>query len=41
MGNEIVKVENLRVLKVVIEKNLFVVKGCVFGYKNVYVMIIK
>ena len=29
MGNEKVKVQNLRVLKVVAEKNLLVVKGCI------------
>ncbi len=41
MGNETVKVENLRVLKVVTEKNLLVVKGCVPGHKNAYVTITK
>ncbi|MDC7995992.1 50S ribosomal protein L3 [Altibacter sp. HG106] len=41
MGNEKVKVENLRVLKVVPEKNLLVVKGCVPGHKNAYVTIQK
>jgi large subunit ribosomal protein L3 len=41
MGNERVKVENLRVLKVVPEKNLLVVKGAVPGHKNAYVMIEK
>ncbi len=41
MGNERIKVENLRVLKVVAEKNLLVVKGCVPGHKNAYVMIEK
>jgi large subunit ribosomal protein L3 len=41
MGNEKVKVQNLRVLKVVPEKNLLVVKGCVPGHKNAYVMIQK
>ncbi|MFC7358112.1 50S ribosomal protein L3 [Jejudonia soesokkakensis] len=41
MGNEKVKVENLRVLKVVSDKNLLVVKGCVPGHKNAYVMIQK
>jgi len=39
MGNERVKVQNLRVLKVVAEKNLLVVKGCVPGHKNSYVII--
>ena len=41
MGNKNVKVENLRVLKVVLDKNLLVVKGCVPGHKNAYVMITK
>ena len=41
MGNENVKVQNLRVLKVVSEKNLLVVKGCVPGHKNAYVTIQK
>jgi large subunit ribosomal protein L3 len=41
MGNEKVKVENLRVLKVVPEKNLLVVKGCVPGHKNAYITIQK
>lgn len=41
MGGERVKVENLRVLKIVPEKNLLVVKGCVPGHKNSYVIISK
>lgn len=41
MGNEKVKVQNLRVLKVVPEKNLLVVKGAVPGHKNAYVTIEK
>ena len=41
MGTDKVKVENLRVLKVVAEKNLLVVKGCVPGHKNSYVTIEK
>lgn len=41
MGGERVKVENLRVYKVVPEKNLLVVKGCVPGHKNAYVIIEK
>ena len=41
MGNEKVKVQNLRVLKVVPEKNLLVVKGCVPGHKNTFVIIEK
>ena len=41
MGNSKVKVQNLRVVKVVVEKNLLVVKGCVPGHKNAYVTIQK
>ena len=41
MGGERVKVENLRVFKVIPEKNLLVVKGCVPGHKNAYVIIEK
>ncbi|ARN70475.1 50S ribosomal protein L3 [Nonlabens tegetincola] len=41
MGNEKVKVQNLRVLKVVADKNLLVVKGCVPGHKNSYVIVEK
>ncbi|QCX01072.1 50S ribosomal protein L3 [Aggregatimonas sangjinii] len=41
MGGERVTVQNLRVLKVVPEKNLIVVKGCVPGHKNAYVIIEK
>lgn len=41
MGNERVKIQNLRVLKVVADKNLLVVKGCVPGHKNAYVTIEK
>ena len=41
MGGAKVKVENLRVLKVVPEKNLLVVKGAVPGHKNSYVIIQK
>ncbi|WP_417885983.1 50S ribosomal protein L3 [Zunongwangia sp.] len=41
MGGDKVKVENLRVLKVVADKNLLVVKGCVPGHKNSYVIIRK
>ncbi|WP_339610265.1 50S ribosomal protein L3 [uncultured Planktosalinus sp.] len=41
MGGDKVKVENLRVLKIVPEKNLLVVKGCVPGHKNSYVIIQK
>ena len=39
MGGDRVTVQNLRVLKVVPEKNLLVVKGCVPGHKNAYVTI--
>ncbi|MGY5355699.1 50S ribosomal protein L3 [Wenyingzhuangia sp. IMCC45467] len=41
MGGDKVKVENLRVLKVVADKNLIVVKGCVPGAKNSYLTIEK
>lgn len=41
MGGDNVKVENLRVLKIVPEKNLIVIKGCVPGHKNAYVTIQK
>lgn len=41
MGGQTVKVQNLRVLKVVPEKNLLVVKGCIPGPKNAYVIIRK
>lgn len=41
MGGENVKVQNLRVLKVVSEKNLLVVKGAIPGHKNSFVIIQK
>jgi len=41
MGNERVTVQNLRVLKVVPEKNLLVLKGAVPGHKNAYITILK
>ncbi len=41
MGNERVTVQNLQVLKVVPEKNLIVVKGCVPGHNNAYLTIHK
>ncbi len=41
MGGGRVTVQNLRVLKVVPEKNLIVVKGCVPGHKNAYITIEK
>jgi large subunit ribosomal protein L3 len=39
MGGTKVTVQNLRVLKVVPEKNLLVLKGCVPGHKNAYLTI--
>lgn len=41
MGSERVKVTNLQVLKVVPEKNLLVVKGCIPGHNSAYVIIEK
>ena len=41
MGNEKVKVQNLSVVKVVTEKNILVVKGCVPGHKNSYIIVRK
>jgi len=41
MGGEKVTVQNLRILKVVAEKNLLVIKGCVPGHTNSYVIIEK
>ncbi len=41
MGGDRVTVQNLKVLKVVPEKNLIVVKGCVPGHKNSYVILQK
>ena len=41
MGNEKVKVQNLYVVKVVTEKNILVVKGCVPGHKNSYIIVEK
>lgn len=41
MGGERVTVQNLRILKVVPEKNLLVVKGAVPGHKNAYVTVEK
>ena len=40
-GNSKVKVLNVRVIKVIPEKNLLVIKGCVPGHKNSYVIIQK
>ena len=41
MGGDNVTVQNLRVLKVVSEKNLLVIKGCIPGHKSSYVIIQK
>jgi large subunit ribosomal protein L3 len=41
MGGDTVKVQNLKVLKVVKDKNLLVVKGAVPGHKNSYLIIQK
>ncbi len=41
MGGDKIKVQNLRVLKVVKDKNLLVVKGAVPGHKNSYLIIQK
>ena len=41
MGGDNVKVQNLRVLKVVADKNLLLVKGCIPGCKNSFVIIQK
>ena len=41
LGTDTVKVQNLRVLKVVMEQNLLIVKGCVPGHKNAYLKIEK
>ena len=41
MGGEKVKVQNLKVLKVVPEKNLLVIKGAVPGHNNSYIIIEK
>ncbi|GGG89764.1 50S ribosomal protein L3 [Polaribacter pacificus] len=41
MGTDTVTVQNLKVLKVVLDKNLIVVKGAVPGHKNAYVTIQK
>ena len=41
MGNKKVTVQNLQVLKVVPEKNLLVLKGCVPGHKNSIILIRK
>ena len=41
MGNKKIKTLNLRVIKVVPEKNLLILKGCVPGPKNSYLIIQK
>ena len=41
MGTDNVTIQNLRVLKVVADKNLLLVKGCVPGHINSYVIIQK
>ena len=41
MGGDNVKVQNLKVLKVVADKNLILVKGCVPGHTNSYVILQK
>lgn len=41
MGGDNVTVQNLRVLKVVADKNLLVVKGAIPGHKNSYVIVQK
>jgi len=41
MGTDKVTIQNLKVLKVVADKNLLVIKGCVPGHNNSYVIIQK
>ena len=41
MGNEKITIQNLKVLKVVKEKNLLVLKGSVPGHKNSILVIRK
>ena len=41
MGGDNIKVQNLRVLKVVKDKNLLVVKGAVPGHKSSFIIIQK
>ena len=40
-GNKKNTVQNLRVLKIVLDKNIIVLKGCVPGHKNSYLTISK
>jgi large subunit ribosomal protein L3 len=39
MGGDRIKVVNLQVLKIILEKNLILVKGAVPGHNGSYVMI--
>tara|TARA_B100001093_G_C26855299_1_gene1027138 strand:- start:4087 stop:4704 length:618 start_codon:yes stop_codon:yes gene_type:complete len=41
MGNEKITIQNLKVIKVVVEKNLLVLKGSVPGHKNSFITIRK
>lgn len=41
MGGDEVTVQNLKIVKIVPEKNLLVIKGCIPGHKNAYVTIEK
>jgi Ribosomal protein L3 len=41
MGNSKVTVQNLKVIKVIPEKNLLVLKGAVPGHKNSFIVIRK
>jgi large subunit ribosomal protein L3 len=41
MGNKKVTLQNLRVMKVDIEKNILAIKGAVPGHKNSYLIIKK
>jgi len=41
MGNEKITIQNLKVIKVVAEKNLLVLKGSVPGHKNSFITIRK
>ena len=40
-GNKKNTIQNLRVLKVVLDKNIIILKGCVPGHKNSYISITK
>jgi large subunit ribosomal protein L3 len=41
MGNEKITIQNLKVMKIIPEKNLLIVKGSVPGHKNAYLIIKK